>query len=404
MSDHRRPGARCMRPTRRRRCRRRWPRGHVADPAVGSPAVDRSDWADDDPAAFRPPLPPEDRLWRHPSELGGAGGAALGSTPAAKGSRTRLAVTVGVIAAGALVIAGLASIVLGPARRASEATASTLPGPAAALPPIDDTGVVRLEVSTVDGTRDAMAVVVEGTGFLATTLGAVAEATELAALLPDGRRAVVTVAGTDEESGAAVLRVADAPAPARTGQASSLNPGDAVATVGPNASQGRVVDLGVSAEGPLDTTLHHLLAVELGDESAVREGEPLVDTSGAIVALCTRSQSGDVLGVSAEAVRAAARSMAASGRLIVPWLGVSGKDHDGTAVVASVRAGSPASKGGVAVGDAILALDGQPIQTMSTLALLVRDRRVGEELVLLVRRDGAELAVSVTLGEKPAGS
>lgn len=31
--------------------------------------MDGADWADDEPFEVRPPLPPEDRLWRHPSEL-----------------------------------------------------------------------------------------------------------------------------------------------------------------------------------------------------------------------------------------------------------------------------------------------------------------------------------------------
>ena len=32
--------------------------------------MERSEWSDDEPFAFRQPLPPEDRVWRHPSELG----------------------------------------------------------------------------------------------------------------------------------------------------------------------------------------------------------------------------------------------------------------------------------------------------------------------------------------------
>lgn len=31
--------------------------------------MDGADWADDEPFEPRPPLPPEDRVWRHPSEL-----------------------------------------------------------------------------------------------------------------------------------------------------------------------------------------------------------------------------------------------------------------------------------------------------------------------------------------------
>ena len=45
--------------------------------------MERSEWSDDEPFAFRQPLPPEDRVWRHPSELGGGAGAAfVASSPA----------------------------------------------------------------------------------------------------------------------------------------------------------------------------------------------------------------------------------------------------------------------------------------------------------------------------------
>jgi len=40
--------------------------------------VERSDWSDEEPFAFRPPLPPEDRVWRHPPELGGTASPAAG--------------------------------------------------------------------------------------------------------------------------------------------------------------------------------------------------------------------------------------------------------------------------------------------------------------------------------------
>ena len=46
--------------------------------------MERSDWSDEEPFAFRQPLPPEDRVWRHPSELsGGLTGHAVGPIAAA---------------------------------------------------------------------------------------------------------------------------------------------------------------------------------------------------------------------------------------------------------------------------------------------------------------------------------
>jgi len=79
----------------------------------GGPGGGRAD--DDDPApddddlddvGFRAPLPPEDRIWRHPSELG-VHGTASDATPEA-GPRPRRALVAGAIAAGALLVGGAA--------------------------------------------------------------------------------------------------------------------------------------------------------------------------------------------------------------------------------------------------------------------------------------------------------
>lgn len=51
--------------------------------------MDGADWADDEPFEARPPLPPEDRLWRHPSEL------ASSPLPAGPGPSTLVAAETG---------------------------------------------------------------------------------------------------------------------------------------------------------------------------------------------------------------------------------------------------------------------------------------------------------------------
>ncbi|HEY1282232.1 MAG TPA: hypothetical protein VGF22_21305, partial [Acidimicrobiales bacterium] len=75
--------------------------------------MERSEWSDDEPFAFRQPLPPEDRVWRHPSELGGGPGAAfVVSSRRAHVSRGKLAVAVVASATGALLVAALVSLAL----------------------------------------------------------------------------------------------------------------------------------------------------------------------------------------------------------------------------------------------------------------------------------------------------
>ena len=76
--------------------------------------MERSEWSDDEPFAFRQPLPPEDRVWRHPSELGGGGAGAAFVAPSrgAHVSRGKLAVAVVASATGALLVAALVSLAL----------------------------------------------------------------------------------------------------------------------------------------------------------------------------------------------------------------------------------------------------------------------------------------------------
>jgi 2-alkenal reductase len=53
-------------------------------------------------------------------------------------------------------------------------------------------------------------------------------------------------------------------------------------------------------------------------------------------------------------------------------------------------------------GDIIIAIDGYPLRDFDELiAYLVRETEVGQEVVLTIIRDGKEMGVPVTLGERP---
>ena len=81
-----------------------------------------------------------------------------------------------------------------------------------------------------------------------------------------------------------------------------------------------------------------------------------------------------------EIPRAAARSINVHGRVVVPWLGVSGNDdgrHRPAPASQTVAAGSPASVAGLQAGDIIISMDGQPIDSMAVLALSLRDYDAG---------------------------
>lgn len=68
------------------------------------------------------------------------------------------------------------------------------------------------------------------------------------------------------------------------------------------------------------------------------------------------------------------------------WLGVNIVSADSGARVIGVSDDSPAQRAGLRVDDVIVALDGEPVRSASTLVRMVRSDEPGEEITLRVRR------------------
>ncbi len=84
---------------------------------------------------------------------------------------------------------------------------------------------------------------------------------------------------------------------------------------------------------------------------------------------------------------------------IYPDLGVSTnvRAHDKLLEVMHVEENSPAARGGIAYGDVLLSLDGVPVPDRESLARAMAGKRWGDDAVFTVRREGANVAVTVPL-------
>jgi len=375
--------------------------------------VERSDWADDDPQGFHAPLPPDDRLWRHPSEL--AAGIQPASAAVARPAERHRARTVVVVVAATAALAvgvGLWLVNPGDTETAESGAASlpttsllatTLPIPlAASQSPV---GVLKLVAHTAAGDRAATAVAIDTDGTLVTTSAAVHDAKSVDVVMPDGSRTTARVIGLDAGAGAAVLVIDKTVVAATTGHAATLELGASVATPGPASTSGKVTEMGVRTPAAGGGMLEHQLTVELPGGATVAEGEPLMDGDGNVVALCGRDGSGNVHGVPIELARSAARSIRRDGKVRATWLGVSGRngtaaDGGDGALVQDVKEGSPAAAAGVRVGDRVVTIDGMQVSSMAGLVLAVRDHDPGSLVSLDVVRDGATVVIAVSLGEK----
>jgi S1-C subfamily serine protease len=146
-------------------------------------------------------------------------------------------------------------------------------------------------------------------------------------------------------------------------------------------------------------------------------GGPLVDRSGAVVGITTRTGAGDGslgLVIPIDLARKVAEKLIAAGRVTYPWLGVSGTDLDpwtakeygvGTGtLIRRVSPKSPAAQSGLKVQDVVTAVENLPISTMNELMMLVRRHEPGDKVDLTVVRSGVKRNVKVRLTGTPDGS
>ncbi len=70
-------------------------------------------------------------------------------------------------------------------------------------------------------------------------------------------------------------------------------------------------------------------------------------------------------------------------------------------VIGEVLAGSPAEAAGLKVGDLVLALNGESIDSPEALSKAVRAREAGDEVILTIYRNGEQFDLTVTLDQNP---
>ncbi|MCX6738002.1 MAG: trypsin-like peptidase domain-containing protein [Candidatus Parcubacteria bacterium] len=154
-------------------------------------------------------------------------------------------------------------------------------------------------------------------------------------------------------------------------------------------------------------------------------GGPLLNLAGEVIGInVARSSSGESIGFSLP-INMAKRDIEQvqkTGTIVYPWLGVSytlitkdiskannlsvdygawiGKDSLGKNTDVAVVSGSPADKAGIKVNDIILEFNNIKISSDNPLAKTILDYNPNDIVNLKILRDGKEISVSVTLGEK----
>jgi S1-C subfamily serine protease len=274
-------------------------------------------------------------------------------------------------------------------------------------------------------------VIYRSDGYILTNHHVVNGADEVRVRLSSGDILDAEIIGSDQLNDLAVLRVERTGLPAINirGMDEPLIVGETVIAIGsPFGLTGSVTSGIISAvnrEIAVDEAeegVRLVIPSVIQTDAAINPGNSggaLVDARGRLVgintAILTRTGASQGVGfaVSAEQTIASADQLIEEGFVRHPLLGIAGIDvtpevaeefgleASRGAVVDSVQEGTGADEAGMRAGDIIVAVDGESLATMSELVAEVRSRAPGDVLTLTVVRDGEELEVEVTLGERP---
>jgi S1-C subfamily serine protease len=377
---------------------------------------------DDDGPEFRAPLPPEDRVWRHPAEMGSFSSAAALDAEA-RSHRNPWAVGFfsiigGVLLAGSLMF-GAGGVGDEPGRIALRPIATLAPRTddnniliASLDVPTPPTSLVGIDVHAGDEVRIGNGLAVESPGYVVTTASLVAGADDIRVTDPRGVVHDAVVVDVDELNELAVIRTEDLVLPpASLDAAATAAAGDEVYIVG--ASRGvagsRIPATIASTDARLSTGSCDLHGVMRLDESVdvSAAGALVVDAKGRTLGLVTTLAEDEPVVVPVRTVSWVARQILSGSALQHGWLGVEGETAptDGTdpngALVNRVLDASPAQAAGLAPNDVVVAVDGDPVTTMGSLVVAVRESAPGSTVTVSVMREGARQELPVTLTTAP---
>jgi S1-C subfamily serine protease len=372
---------------------------------------------DDDAEAdflrFRPPPHPDDRLWRHPSELGPQRAERPGGHDRQSGRPwgvVAVAGTAGAVLAGAGVLAfglGERTVDRPVVERVALDTVSSSPR----TPDQAANGIrqhVAPAVVSVEG--GGSGIVVRDDGIVLTSASVVDSGGRLRVRLPDGSSTDAEVVGSDPTTGIAVLDLEGhgyetgllaSKAGLVRGQTSFTV---SIGSAGSAITVAALVGATRRYQTPGGTTLEAVVETT-GDAPAHAVGGPLVTAGGVVVGVVTGVDDGTAsYVVPVEVARKVAEDLVAVGKVKPCWLGIEGSDAGdpeaagGGVMIASVTPDSPAEQGGLRVGDVLVEIDGHMIGHVPDLMIALRSLSPGDEIAATVVRDDNPTTLTVTLG------
>ncbi len=285
-------------------------------------------------------------------------------------------------------------------------------------------------------------------GHIVTNYHVVENATQVTVAVDTEDCCEATIVGTDPTTDLAVIKITRSglPTPLSLADSSALTVGEFVVAIGNPFGLARTLTFGViSALGRvIQSPDGSLIAEAIQTDAAINPGNsggPLLNLEGAVVGLnsqilsSSQSSAGIGFAISSSTMQRIIPKLISDGHYAHPALGISGISLTAAAVkafeasdvpvpyergvlVVTVASGSGADAAGLrggtkqatiegtqvpVGGDVIIAVDGHPINDIVDLTVYLEENtQVGETVGVTIVRDGQQMDVPVTLGERPA--
>ena len=403
--------------------------------------VEPGDAFDDIPedAQTGPLLPPEDRLWRHPSELGQHGQPVsaealsarrswMASTPSRAGAWSA-GIVGAVLATGVVLVGGHLTHLLLPSTpkfTGSSAAHQTLigasmnavtdsPGSDPVVSTTSTTVAMRVDPSlrtlasrvapampvVLDGNSRGVGVVVNAKGYVLVPSSLVGNASDISVLI-EGQQLVANLVGVDAPTGLAVVRIRANDALETTSfvSDSAIGSGAFVALVwvdrdGTHSCWGSVSKLGVAIGSSADNPPFLEALQSLAPMPGSSAGSVAIDGAGRPIGMVTSIDGSSLVVTPGWLADLVSNEIIATGRVVHGWLGITGEtvsatpSGTGTAVeVLTVTPSGAAAKAGVKPGDLIEDVNGRPIRTMGAMMVALYSLHPDQEVELDLLRGG----------------
>jgi S1-C subfamily serine protease len=362
-------------------------------------------------------VPPEQRAWRHPSEIGlWSAERAYGSDPLdqSRPPGRRTAWTTSLVGAGALAALVTGGLMLAThSRSAPITTARTV----VARPTSATQSIVRLDVASSTSSAYGCGVVVAADGLIATNATLLVNAQQIVATTSTGRREVATVVAMDPQSDVGLVSVGTSLPVARFVDWNLVQPGTGAVELAVSSSTPGVATT-VWSNGTIASAddavgsgpgIGMVSLVATMPESVDPAGAVLMERNGTVLGILDKSGvpsagSGSVFLPGEFVVQVARELMDDGGRIRHGWLGIEGTNPGptkplGALVTAVDKTGSSIDR--LRQGDVIESIDGRRVRSMADLRSRLYLLAPGTWVDLKVDRADTVRKVGLRLSSSP---